>query len=258
MSEEICLLLAYLSYLEAVVSVQKLIRQSWGWGRSRPPWIYEPCVYEIDGASERHKTTKIIESKSSINGSSSLECLNMYRTSSDQGASSGGFYVYRSLPRLLATAVLWDTSGVGREGGKGAWMRVQVRGFPYAFAYIFRFRGAQNHTVTTAKLRELSRPRMCQLTRILPDPIANCTITMLLFVLQNICICVLQDRELPYSRSIPRSGYQPNAADDADGLMREIVLYSYIRGNTGITVSHAVPGGEAVPPPTGRTRTVPY
>ena len=45
-------------------------------------------------------------------------------------------------------------------GGKGAWMRVQVRGFPYAFAYIFRFRGAQNHTVTSAKLRELSRPGM--------------------------------------------------------------------------------------------------
>ena len=44
-------------------------------------------------------------------------------------------------------------------GGKGAWMRVQVRRFkfPYAFAYIFRFRGAQNHTVTNAKLRELSR-----------------------------------------------------------------------------------------------------
>ena len=39
-------------------------------------------------------------------------------------------------------------------------MRVQaVRRFkfPYAFAYIFRFRGAQNHTVTNAKLRELSR-----------------------------------------------------------------------------------------------------
>ena len=37
-------------------------------------------------------------------------------------------------------------------------MRVQViRGFPYAFAYIFRFRGAQNHTVPNAKLRELSR-----------------------------------------------------------------------------------------------------
>ena len=34
-------------------------------------------------------------------------------------------------------------------------MRAQVRGFkfPYAFAYIFRFRGAQNHTVTSAKLR---------------------------------------------------------------------------------------------------------
>ena len=54
---------------------------------------------------------------------------------------------------------LLPTSGVGR-GGKGAWMRVQARGFPYAFAYIFRFRGAQNHTVTTAKLRELSRPDM--------------------------------------------------------------------------------------------------
>ena len=54
------------------------------------------------------------------------------------------------------------TSGVGRGGeraGKGASMRVQVRRFkfPYAFAYIFRFRGAQNHTVTNAKLRELSR-----------------------------------------------------------------------------------------------------
>ena len=48
-------------------------------------------------------------------------------------------------------------------GGKGAWMRVQDRGFPYAF-------GAQNHTVIWAP---------------------NCTTTIHLLVLQNISICVL-------------------------------------------------------------------
>ena len=53
-----------------------------------------------------------------------------------------------------------QTSGVGRGGERGLDSDVQVRGFPYAFAYIFRFCGAQNHTVTTAKLRELSRPGM--------------------------------------------------------------------------------------------------
>ena len=44
-------------------------------------------------------------------------------------------------------------------GGEGPRCGFKVRRFkfPYAFAYIFRFRGAQNHTVTNAKLRELSR-----------------------------------------------------------------------------------------------------
>ena len=48
-------------------------------------------------------------------------------------------------------------------GGGGTWMRVQDRGFPYAF-------GAQNHTVIWAP---------------------NCTTTIHLLVLQNISICVM-------------------------------------------------------------------
>ena len=49
-------MLAYLSFLAAVVSVQKLVRQSRRWGRScdsRPP-----CIYELDGASGRDKNYK--------------------------------------------------------------------------------------------------------------------------------------------------------------------------------------------------------
>ena len=49
-------MLAYLSFLAAVVSVQKLIRQSRRWGRSRDS--RPPCIYELDGASERHKNYK--------------------------------------------------------------------------------------------------------------------------------------------------------------------------------------------------------
>ena len=50
-------MLAYLSFLAAVVSVQKLIRQSRRWGRSRDS--RPPCIYELDGASERHKLAAV-------------------------------------------------------------------------------------------------------------------------------------------------------------------------------------------------------